>query len=108
MSQGRVVHYDPEVDESDRVFCGTEGEFWPEHLTAYTEMVTCKRCRKILARSEARRAAKAEASKAGAWDSIDQRVKQLGYTDPWDALTDLCRRKGVLVFALYVNEIEPF
>ncbi|POY82018.1 hypothetical protein BKM09_027425 [Pseudomonas amygdali pv. morsprunorum] len=71
-------------------------------------MVTCKRCRKILARIEARRAAKAEVSKAVAWDNIDQSVKQLGYTAPWDALTDLCRRKGVLVFALYVNEIEPF
>jgi hypothetical protein len=99
MSRHRAVHYDLDADESDSVFCGTEGEFWPEHLTAYVDLVTCKRCRKILARIEARRTVKAMESKAGGWDSIDERVKQLGYTDPWDALADLCRSKGVPVFA---------
>ncbi len=38
-------------------------------------------------------------AKAGAWDSITERAKQIGYTSPRDALADLCRRMGQPVFA---------
>lgn len=48
----RAIHFDPDPDdnEQDRVFCGTDGEFEQRHFTPYTDQVTCKRCLKILAR----------------------------------------------------------
>ena len=95
----RAIHYDPDSDESDRVFCGTDGEFWPEHLTAHSSMVTCKRCLKMLSRIEARRAMGSTQSKAAAWERLTNRAVELGYTDPWDALAELCRQKGVPVFS---------
>jgi hypothetical protein len=95
----RAIHYEPNRDESDRTFCGTDGEFEQQHLTSYKDHVTCKRCRKILAREHSYRAKEIERSKAFAWDSFAERVKQIGYTDPWDALADLCKRKGLPLFA---------
>lgn len=97
----RAIHFDPDPDdhEQDRVFCGTEGEFERHHFTCRTERVTCKRCLKILARFDARRAAATMKSKAAAWDRMFERANQIGYTDPWDALAELCRQKGLPVFA---------
>ena len=95
----RAIHYDPDADESDRVFCGTDGEFWPEHLTAYPAMVTCKRCLKMLNRIGDRRALETMESKAAAWENLSRRATEIGYTDPWDALAELCRQKGVPVFS---------
>lgn len=94
----RAVHYDSDTDKSDHVFCGTEGEFWPAHLTGYKELVTCKHCLKILARIDAQCEASTMRSKAAAWDRMYERANQIGYRHPWDALAELCRQKGVPLF----------
>lgn len=94
----RAIHYEPDND-AEQVFCGTDGEFEQHHFTPYTDQVTCKRCLKILTRHDAQRAASTVRSKASAWDSLTGRAKQIGYTDPWDALAELCRQKGLPVFA---------
>lgn len=90
----RAIHYEPDADESDRTFCGTEGEFEPQHFTAWVALVTCKRCRRVLAKIQARRDANAVQSKAHQWDLLSARALEFGYPSLWDALSDLHVIKG--------------
>jgi hypothetical protein len=90
----RAIHYEPDADESDRTFCGTDGEFEQQHFTAWTAMVTCKRCRRILEKIQARRDGAAVKSKSTQWDWLSARSLELGYPSLWDALSDLHVIKG--------------
>jgi hypothetical protein len=101
----RAIHYEDwqptayDPDGPDSLFCGTEGEFEQHHFTRYTDQVTCRRCLKILSAMKGERDAQDIKSKAGCWDDLNRRAKELGYPGIRDAMADLCKLKGVPLFA---------